>query len=137
MFFWYFRATKSPKLITIHWQQKEKLNWDPHLVGSVFFKTLMKKIPVKFLMMLKVLKKFILFFLFLLNCAFWSPCMGRELKNLTMALICKYNCYTIVIKTQNLKYASNANNDVQVVVMNAYFSRRACWASQKRPLEIS
>lgn len=75
-------------------------------------------------MMLKVIKNGL--FLFFLNCMFWSPCIGVAFKNLYKALICKYNHYPVVIKKQNPKYASNVNNDVLIVVVNAYFSRRAC-----------
>lgn len=92
------------------------------------------KTILKYLMMLKVLKNGL--FLSLLNCMFWSPCIAVAIKNLYMALICKYSHYPVVIKNQNPKYASNVKNEVLIEVVNAYFSRRACRSSLQTWLEM-
>lgn len=86
-------------------------------------------------MILKVLKNILL--LLFLNGIFQSPCIGVDVKNLYMALICKYSHYPVAIKNQTHIYASNVNNDILIEVVNVYFSRGVYWASRKSLLEMS
>lgn len=75
-------------------------------------------------MILKVLKNILL--LHFLNDIFRSPCIGVNVKNLYMPLICKYCHYPVVIKKQTCKYASNVNNGILIEVVDVYFSRGVC-----------
>lgn len=76
---------------------------------------------VKYLMVLKVLKNILL--LLFLNGIFQSLCIGVDVKNLYIALICKYSHYPVVTKKQTHKYASNVNNGILIEEVNVYLSR--------------
>lgn len=84
----------------------------------------MAKKMVKYLMMLRVLRNILLHFF--LNGIFQSPCIGVDVKNLYITLICKYTHYPVVTKKQTHKYASNVNNDILIEVVKVYFSRGVC-----------